>query len=100
MVESEALSFPVLVDEDLEVVKAYGILNEDNPKVPHPAVVVIDQAGIVRFVHLDEDYRRRPAPEVILAALEKVAAGETAPLETAPLETAPEEGAPSEEGSR
>ena len=69
MVESEGLGFPVLVDEELEAAKSYGILNEDNPTVPHPTVVVVDEGGTVRFVHLDENYRRRPAPEVILDAL-------------------------------
>ncbi len=76
LVKSEDLTFPVLVDADLEATKAYGILNQDNPTVPHPTVVVVDRAGIVRFVHLDEDYRRRPAPDVILDALRELPAEE------------------------
>lgn len=79
MVETEKLTFSILVDKDLRVIKDYGILNEASPTVPHPTVVVIDRAGIVRFVHLDENYRLRPAPEVILEALRELPAAGEAP---------------------
>jgi peroxiredoxin len=60
---------PVLLDEGLAVTKAYGITNEKSGKVPHPTVVVIDAEGVVRWVHLDEDYRRRPTPDTVLDAV-------------------------------
>ena len=83
MAETEKLTFPILVDEDLVVTKSYGILNEGNPSVPHPTVVIVDKAGTVRFVHLDEDYRRRPAPEEVLSALKEAVESEAPPSEAA-----------------
>ena len=70
MVDEMQLGYPVLVDPDLAVIRAYGVLNEVMPRVPHPTVVIVDRSGIVRFVHLDEDYRRRPPVEILLRALE------------------------------
>lgn len=75
MVSEHDLAFPVLVDADLEVAKAYGIVNEENGKVPHPTVVVIDEKGVIRWFHLDEDYTRRPPPETVVEHTQKAAAG-------------------------
>lgn len=69
---AETVSFPLLIDADLAVIRDYGIVNQDSPQVPHPTVVVVDRQGTVRFVHLDENYRRRPDPEVILDALRAI----------------------------
>lgn len=69
MVEDHELTFPVLHDTGLEVAKAYGIVNQDNTKVPHPTVIVVDEQGIVRWIHLDEDYTKRPSPESVLEAV-------------------------------
>lgn len=66
------MSFPLLVDEGLPVIQSYGIVNEDDPRIPHPTVVVVDRQGTVRFVHLDKNYRERPDPEVILEALREI----------------------------
>ncbi len=63
------LEFPVLVDEGLVATKAYGLQNEKSPKLPHPAAIVVDAAGVVRFVRVDVDYRVRPEPAEILEAL-------------------------------
>lgn len=72
MVEKEGLEFPVLVEEELQATHAFGILNQKSPTVPHPTVVVIDREGVVRFFHLDEDYSRRPEPQVVLDALQEL----------------------------
>ena len=69
MVDDLGLQFPVLVDADLSTIQAYGIVNQDRPAIPHPTVVIIDRAGSVQFVHLDEDYRRRPPPDSLVEAL-------------------------------
>ena len=68
--ESEGLEFPLLVDEGSETIEAWGIVNERHGAVPHPTVAVVDQEGVVRFFHLDEDFRLRPPPSVIVGALE------------------------------
>lgn len=70
MKEKSGLGFPLLIDEGSETIKAWGILNEEQGSIPHPTVAVVDREGTVRFFHLDEDYKRRPAPTVILDALE------------------------------
>ena len=64
------LEFPVLQDPGCEVCRAYGVFNEKSSKtIPHPTAVVIDTAGVVRFVRVDEDYKVRPAPEELSEAL-------------------------------
>jgi len=72
LAKKENLEIPILVEADLQATKAFGILNEKNPVVPHPTVLVIDKEGIIRFFHLDENYRHRPAPETILEALREI----------------------------
>lgn len=67
------LTFPLLSDPDSETIRRYGILNEAHGAIPHPTAVVIDTAGVVRFVRVDEDYRQRPRPEELLAALDEAA---------------------------
>ena len=69
MAVGEGLELPILRDEDLAVIKAFGILNEKSQEVPHPTVVVVDGEGIVRFFHLDEDFRRRPPAQEIVEAV-------------------------------
>jgi peroxiredoxin len=63
------LEFPVLVDPECETTRAYGILNEESGKVPHPTALVIDKEGVVRFVRVDVDYKVRPAPAELFEAL-------------------------------
>lgn len=67
--QGEELSFPILVDEGAEVTRAYGILNEKMPKIPHPTAIVVDKEGVMRYVRVDVDYTVRPEPEEILEAL-------------------------------
>jgi peroxiredoxin len=42
--------------------------------LPHPAVFIVDAQGIIRFVHVDPDYRVRLEPAAILVALKGIAA--------------------------
>ena len=67
--QDQGLEFPVLVDPGCEVIRAYGVLNEESGKIPHPTAVVIDKEGVVRFVRVDVDYKVRPAPEELFTAL-------------------------------
>lgn len=43
--------------------------------MPHPTVVILDADGVVRFFHLDENYRRRPRPETLVEALREIVGG-------------------------
>lgn len=65
------LEFPTLMDPELAVTRAFGLLN-DKGNLPHPAAVIIDDAGTVRFLRVDEDYRVRPEPAELLTALEGI----------------------------
>ena len=71
MREQGGYTFPLLMDSDLEVIKAYGILNEESGKVPHPTAVIVDTSGIATYVRVDVDYRvRPPTVEELVPALE------------------------------
>jgi peroxiredoxin len=49
---SQNIKFPLLSDEKSEVIKAFGVLNEDaggrSKGIPHPGTFVIDSKGIVQ----------------------------------------------------
>lgn len=72
MKEKEGLTFPILRDPDCGAVKEWGILNEGNSKVPHPTAVVIDADGVIRYIRVDTDYKVRPDPEDLIAALKSL----------------------------
>lgn len=71
---AKGLAFPTLMDPDLAVTRAYGILNEEKGDVPHPTTIVIDAAGIVRYRRTDVDHRQRPPFDEVLAALREARA--------------------------
>lgn len=58
-----------LSDEGGKVINRYGLLNPGSRGLPHPATYVIDKDGIVRWLSVDVDYRRRPTNQQILDAL-------------------------------
>ncbi len=74
--DESGITFPLLIDADLTATKAYGILNEKQDGVPHPTVAIVDREGVVRFFHLDENYRQRPPVETLLDAVREI---DTAP---------------------
>jgi peroxiredoxin len=73
VVESLGLDYRIAADPTLAAIDAYG-LRHDAPgmeqPIARPATFVIDADGIVRWRDLTENYRRRPRPEAILAALD------------------------------
>jgi peroxiredoxin len=77
--DGSGITFPLLVDADSAAIKAYGILNEKQGEVPHPTVVVVDRDGVIRYFHLDEDYRVRPPAGEILDALTTISPQSEAP---------------------
>ncbi|ATC64872.1 hypothetical protein CMV30_13340 [Nibricoccus aquaticus] len=42
--------------------------------LPHPAVFIVDATGVIRFAHVNTDYKVRLEPEKILAAIKEVSA--------------------------
>ena len=63
------LGFPLLVDENAQVIAGWGVANEERESLPHPATFVIDEEGIVLWRVVDPDSRQRPDTEQLLEAL-------------------------------
>ena len=59
------ITYPLLSDPDSEVIKRFGLLNEevspedDGYGIPHPGTFVVDRDGIVRSKYFEKDYRER-----------------------------------------
>ena len=70
MREESGFTFPLLMDPELATVKAYGILNEQSGKIPHPTAVIVDKSGTETYVRVDENFMVRPSTvEKLLPAL-------------------------------
>ncbi len=68
--------FRMLQDPDHAVVDRYGLFNEEGSTperpLPHPATLVIDREGVVRWKAVETDYRLRPTTADLLAAIRYV----------------------------
>ena len=61
-------------DATVEKYKGYGInldaaSGKDHHLLPHPAVFVTNTNGVIRFAHVNADYKVRLEPKKILAAV-------------------------------
>src|SRR5689334_22865664 len=65
------IAFPFLLDEDRTVTKAYGLYHafgHDAIRIAHPATLVIDRLGVVRYIYVgDNQLDRAPLEEVFAA---------------------------------
>lgn len=69
------LPFPILVDVDGEVIDLYQTRNRlgsFHALLPHPAVVIVDASGQIRFRSIDRDIRRRTTVRTILDVLKRI----------------------------
>ena len=68
------LEFPLLADPDLHMIDAYGLRHvgggHGGVDVAHSASVLIDAEGIVRWVFVTRNFRVRPTPADVVAALD------------------------------
>ena len=72
--DKPGVNFPFLSDLDHHVIDRYGLLNDKaNRPMPHPATLVIDKTGIVRWRFIEVDYKVRPSNETVLTELKKLA---------------------------
>jgi peroxiredoxin len=71
LAERLGVTFPVLSDVDLKVVRAYGVEDGENG-IAWPAIFVVGTDGAIRWRSLAETYPERPASEVVLKALTRV----------------------------
>ena len=67
------ITFTLLSDGNLEVIKAWGLVNPDNPSVPHPTAVVVDGEGLIRYFRQDVDFTIRPPSAELLDAVDQLA---------------------------
>jgi len=72
--EKHPIAFPFLLDEDRAVTKEYGLhhaFGVDALNIAHPATLVIDKRGVVRYLYRGENqHDRAPLDEVLTAVRE------------------------------
>jgi peroxiredoxin len=70
--EKHPILFPFLLDQDRAVTKAYGLhhaFGADALNIAHPATLVIDRGGTVRWIYRGENQRDRAPLDDVLKAL-------------------------------
>jgi len=77
IVEADGLTFPVLSDERLEAIRAFGVLHPGgNPltggDLARPATFILDREGRVVWRDLTDNWRVRPRPDALLAELRRI----------------------------
>jgi peroxiredoxin len=72
VVERFGLEFPILSDRELAATGAFGVRHDaagiDGADSPRPATFIAD-AGVIRWTNVTDDYRVRPRPDDVLAAV-------------------------------
>ncbi len=71
--EREQYPFPLLVDESRNIIRRYGVyvrINFESWDMARPSTVLVDKAGIVRFIFIGRNQLDWPAHEMLFAALE------------------------------
>jgi peroxiredoxin len=73
--QENPVSFPFLLDEDRSVTKAYGLyhrLGSDAIHVAHPATLVIDRGGVLRYIYRGDNQTDRAPIEPVMEAVRKL----------------------------
>ena len=76
--DQQHFAFPLLSDFNKQVIREYGVFNEDMvglKGIARRAVFVIDKAGTIRHREVLDDARKEPDYEGVFAALTSLAAG-------------------------
>ena len=67
----------MLADPETKVIEELGIRNQGvhsgmpgGPRLPIPTTVLVDAAGVVRWIDQSENYQQRSDPDTVLAALQ------------------------------
>lgn len=85
--QKQGVQYTLLSDTDSQVIKQYGLLNEQLSKkdaflygIPYPGVFVCDEDGTVISKFFHDSYKKRESPEMLIdAALGRITIDETAP---------------------
>jgi peroxiredoxin len=67
-----SVRFPLLSDPKREVIRAYGVEDQENG-IAWPAIFIVGRDGKVRWRSLAETFKVRPTSEVVLEALDAAA---------------------------
>jgi len=62
--------YQFLSDIDLNVTDLYGIRKDE--ELPHPAMILLDQQGIVQWFYVGEDYQQRPSANQLQKVLDRL----------------------------
>jgi peroxiredoxin len=69
------VSFPFLLDEDRAVTKAYGLyhaLAHDAFRIAHPATLIVDRTGTVRYIYRGDNQTDRAPVDEVFDALRNI----------------------------
>ena len=73
--QQHPVSFPFLLDEDRKVTRTYGLYHRigmDAFNIAHPATLVLDRGGEIRFIYRGDGQADRAPLEQVLDALRKL----------------------------
>jgi peroxiredoxin len=73
--DEHPVSFPFLLDEDRVITKEYGLYHafgHDAFRVAHPATLIVDCRGTVRYIYRGEDQTDRAPVEEVMNALRQI----------------------------
>lgn len=69
------MPFPVLIDEDRSVIKAfdvYNLISFDAFRMAHPSTFLIDEEGKVAYTYVGSQQWDLPSQDTLLEQVEKV----------------------------
>lgn len=69
------VSFPFLLDEDCSVTRSYGLYHafgHDAFRIAHPATLIVDRSGTVRYIYRGDDQADRAPLDEVFNALAKI----------------------------
>ena len=69
------LPFPLLSDEEEQVIKRYGLIHEQGngaQAISRPAVLLLDREGVIRWAMFTDNVRVRVHPEALLEAAKQL----------------------------
>jgi peroxiredoxin len=74
LAQQAAIEFPILSDPDLRTIDAYGLRHAgagpDGADIARPASILVDATGVVRWTDVTDNFRIRPTPADVLAAID------------------------------
>jgi peroxiredoxin len=73
--EKHPISSPFLLDEDRALTKAYGLrhlIGHDAINIAHPATLIVDRGGTVRYLYRGDNQRDRAPVDDVLKALREI----------------------------